>query len=406
LQLDLYARDQGQLGKGTEFTGYAAKYLPHSNDLETLNFISNPNSIDRLSEKKNVHVDLYLLDTVLLCISLFALPSFATAFVTFSYIQFLDDQYKKNKNKELDAEVEAMEEGQSLDNKPFTPPNDNIRYLAISALIICAPANAIMVFFQVSALRRKYEWFYFYPYIWLWILIIYKLFTSMSTAYKLKYSKVQFFYAPSWIEGTLLWIACMTVQLLSWHLVFVSGGLILNPLRASLYCVIILTAVICFMVLLATVIKMIFIIIISCVIILKHRQDNTDIDKLNMDIWKIPKQMQNICAMLFGCAAMWKQKDNSKMKVKFMCVPMPVSLQDKFPFINITILISLVMLLLYVCAYGVFVLQVNISGNMQKGGKLLDEVIKLIVPKLFMIALAWFATKLFLSPQKLLKHIS
>jgi len=63
----------------------------------------------------------------------------------------------------------------------------------------------------------------------------FKFFPSLSAAYKLKYSGTQLFNIPFWVEGTLLWIACMTVQLLSWHLVYVSGGLILNPLRASLY---------------------------------------------------------------------------------------------------------------------------------------------------------------------------
>ena len=379
----MYARDQGKLGKGTEFNGYAAKFLPRSDDLETLNFISNPSSIDGISEKENVSVDLHLLDTVLLCISLFALPSLATGLVTFLYIQFLDKQHTKQDT------IKTMEEGQSSNEELFTPSNDidNIRYLVISTLITCAPANSIMVFFQVSALQRKHEWFYVYPYIWLWILIIFKFFSSLFAVYKLKYFGVELFKVPYWIEGTLLWIACMTVQLLSWHLVFVSGGLILNPLRAFLYSVVIVSAVICFIVLLATVIKMIFIVIARCRMILKSQEESTDSNQDDSCILS----KRNVCAMLLGCAPMRKQ-EMMREEIKYM----PISLERKFPFINVTILISLVMLLLYVCVYGVFILQVNISGNMQIGGKLLDEVIKLIVPKLFMIALAWFATKLFL----------
>ena len=120
-------------------------------------------------------------------------------------------------------------------------------------------------------------------------------FSSLSAAYKLKYSGVQLFNVPFWVEGTLLWIVCMTVQLLSWHLVFVSGGLILNPLTASLYCVAIISAVVCFAVLFATVIKMILIIIASCFMILKSQEESTD----GADI--LPKRMQKICLAVLPC---------------------------------------------------------------------------------------------------------
>ena len=74
-----------------------------------------------------------------------------------------------------------------------------------------------------------------------------------------------------------------------------------------------------------------------------------------------------------------------------MCIPIPVSLEK----ISICKCDYITILGDVVVAYSMFILQVNISGNMQIGGKLLDEVIKLTVPKLFMIALAWLATRLF-----------
>ena len=67
---DLFARDQGKLGKGTEFTGYATRFLPHSNKLETLTLISDLSAIDK---DDNISIDLYLFDTITLCISLFIL---------------------------------------------------------------------------------------------------------------------------------------------------------------------------------------------------------------------------------------------------------------------------------------------------------------------------------------------
>ena len=386
-QLNLYARDQGKLGKGSEFNRYAARFLPYSDELQTLTFISNPNSVDRVSEKKKISIDLHLLDAVLICISLFALPSFTTAFITFPYLKFLE------KETLLDTKQETMEEGQSSNKKSFIPAHNNVCYLITGALITCVPGSAVMVFFQVSGLQQKHEWFYFYPYIWLWFLIIVKFFTTITTAHGLG---MQLFNVPRWIEGTLLWIACMTIQLLSWHLVFVLGGLILNPLRASLYCVVIISGVVCTMVLLATITKILFIMITISIIILKPQ---------DTDCSTILKRMQIMCTLLFHCADMRNKMDRAKMDVssKFLCVRMPFSLQDKFPFVNITILFSLVMLLVFMFLYGVFILQANVSGNMQMGGKLLDEVIKLIVPKMFMVVLVWFATKLFLSQQRLLK---
>ena len=401
----MFARDQGKLGKGTEFTGYAARFLPRSDDLETLTLMSRPSStIDHLNEKVIVTVNLYLFDTITLCMSLITLPTFFGSLVTIAYVwlaQYIDGQRKREKNScQSEGDGSSIEEGKGPpSNEPdkllITSTNENIVYLTISILVASIVANVIMVLLQLIALQKRYEWFYVYPYVWLWVLVVVKFFTSLSVVYKLQFSSARFFKddVPVWIETIILWTGCVTIQLLSWHLAFVLLGFILNPLRASLYCAVIFSAVLCFIVLLATVIKTMLILIFSCVIITTYHDD------IEYRFPKcLPKPVQFIITMMFGCAAMWKQEHNIKMEqgTTCMCLKMPESLKEKFPFMNVTILMSLTMLWLYMYTYGVFSLQVSITDNVQiSGGISPSEAVKLIITNLFMAVLALFATKLF-----------
>jgi len=95
------------------------------------------------------------------------------------------------------------------------------------------------------------------------------------------------------------------------------------------------------------------------------------------------KRMQFVMIMMFSCAAMWKQGERDMKKLeqdaKCLCLKMPESLKDKFPFMNMTVLVSLTMLWLYMFTYGMFFLQVNITDNVQiSGGISPIEAVKLI----------------------------
>ena len=262
---------------------------------------------------------------------------FTTCFASFAYLQSIEQLNGNGESNTLPTT--------NLTGSEKTEYTRNLKFMICSLVIICCIANGTMVFFQVSALHRKYEWFYLYPYMWLWILITIKLFTSMKTVYTLEKAQ-RLFASPFWVEGMLLWMVTMTMQLTSWHLVFVLYGLVLNPLRAFLYCVVIIVTLISCVVGLAVIIKLIVLV-------------NTWF-KMHRPTWK---------------------KD------------------EKFPFIDIFLMISLVMLLIYIFTYGAFILQTNISSNNQP----LDELTKLIIPKLFLLVVVWLSTQLFLTPKNIWK---
>jgi len=206
------------------------------------------------------------------------LPTFFSSLVTIAYVElirFIDGQCRKpqlcNCSTQIgdsDCTIEVGQElgsvnpllidpcednneiGQSASANPVSkgpdklPTNKSIKYLTASSITVCTVANITMILLQFSALQKKYKWFYVYPYIWLWALVVYKFFTSMSVVHKLQFSQARFFKddVPAWIEGLILWTGCVTIQLLSWHLVFILIGSVYNPLRAFLYCVVILSA--------------------------------------------------------------------------------------------------------------------------------------------------------------------
>ena len=132
------------------------------------------------------------------------------------------------------------------ENPPQNPPerkNSSLStlkyYLMFSFVMICCLGVAAMMYFQISAFKGKIlnQHFYLAPYICLWIIIIVSLIFStimiMHNGCTCKCLQ----------KCTVLGIGTMTMQLLSWHLVFVFYGLILNPLRAFLFSVAMIIAV-------------------------------------------------------------------------------------------------------------------------------------------------------------------
>lgn len=77
----------------------------------------------------------------------------------------------------------------------------------------------------------------------------------------------------------------------------------------------------------------------------------------------------------------------------------PVVLMEdkKFPYIDIIFMFSLVMLLIYAHAYSVFILQISIGSDTNET---VEELAEFIIPKLFLIVIAWYLPHLFLKPEK------
>ena len=166
---------------------------------------------------------------------------------------------------------------------------------------------------------------------------------------------------PCFLEGLLLSIATATIQLLSWHLVFVFCSFILTPVRAILYSVVIIVTVVCLVVLLAVIMKVIFILI--------------------SQTGKFQECFQT-------------GKFKTSWLEKILHLHPTVFMNNKK--LDIILMISLIMLLIYAHAYSVFIFQININSNNQ----VLDEITKFIIPKILLIVIAWFLPKFFLNPEK------
>ena len=193
-----------------------------------------------------------------------------------------------------------------------------------------------MLAFQLQVIAFTTKWFYLVPYMWLLILILINFGISLKMVSMIK-DNYRLTKLPSRLEGILLGIFTMTMQLLSWHLVFVFYGFILNPLRAFLYSMAILVSVVCLIILLAVVLK-----ISSC--IWRSRCKNIDLDARRDDTGG--------------------ESERSK----------------------IIIMLSIVMLLIYTYTYCLFILHINISNN----NETLDVLTKSLIPKIFLIIITWF----------------
>ena len=243
-------------------------------------------------------------------------------------------------------------------------PISNVRFMLYSILVVCCLAIGLMIYFQLHAIIRNLEWFYLCPYIWLWILVAMNFSFSVKIVCLIdsneKHDRLTTL--PCFLEGLLLSIAVATMQLLSWHLVFVFCSFILNPVRAILYSVVMIVSVVCLVVLLAVIMKVIIILISQT-------------------------------GEFKECFQTGKFKNFAWLEEILHLHP-TVFMKDKR--IDIILMISLIMLLIYAHAYSVFIFQININNSNQ----ILNETIKFIIPKILLMMIAWFLPKLFLNPEK------
>ena len=236
--------------------------------------------------------------------------------------------------------------------------SSNLRFMMCSVLVLSFLGNVIMVYCQMVAIIKNPEWFYLLPYVWLWIFIIVNFFISVKVVYIIednRANRFRFTKLQPWLEGIFLGMITMTVQLSSWHLVFMLCGFILNPLRTFLYSVVIIISVICCIVLLSVIMKV--------TVILIYQTKLSDMS--------------------------WFQEHARR--------PVVLMEDDKFPYIDIVFMFSLVMLLIYAHAYSVFILQISISSG---ANETVEEIARVIIPKLFLIVIAWYLPHLFLKPEK------
>ena len=146
--------------------------------------------------------------------------------------------------------------------------NINLHFIMFSfvflSVFIAIPA---MLYFQHGAITNTQEWYYFYPYTFLLICILMNLFISVIVVYKIDNCKNHdrlLKWLPFLVEAIFLWIIIVTMQLVSWHLVFIFCGLALNFLRALLYTVSMGLSAICAILFLAIIIKITVILVVKC----------------------------------------------------------------------------------------------------------------------------------------------
>ena len=175
---------------------------------------------------------------------------------------------------------------------------------------------------------RSKEWCFYVSYLWLVVLILTSsviLFIRAKTVpecHRLMKSHC--------VEFMVLEIFTMAMQMLSWHLVFVFYGFILNPLRAFLYSTTIIIVVACSIIVLALVLKAVF---------------------------------------------------------KYICMPRNTANAADTANVNGIILMWAVPIFLtFMCTYCLSILGISISSS---NGKI-DEITKSVIPKAILIVTAWF----------------
>ena len=322
-----------------ELIGYAARFRVNSSySLEKLTYESKSGSINELIDSDRYSVNLHTLYESILFISLLALPLFAMIIVLVTYLEC---------TKKCNTQYEDLSSVSNLE--PV-----NLKYMMYSVVIICIPASGTMMYFQLrSFFTGKNEWCYNYPYFLMWISIILYVYAASKVIDKVERdeNRDRLTTFKLWKEGALLWIVNMTAQLVSWNLVFVVCGFILNPLRALLYSMVIIVTVVCLVVLVAIILK--FICITTC------------------------------------CSRGNQTLDNHSVDNSPHCT-------------DVAIMFSLIMLLICAFAYIVFIFQISITINNQT----IEDVTQSIAPSVFLIIIAWLLPKLYLDPNTLLKYIT
>ena len=180
---------------------------------------------------------------------------FTTFFILFAHLDYI-----KSKKQE-----------QNQTKKPKNVSLGALKYyLMFSFVVTCGLGIVSMAKFQFYAIKNenKIQKFYIHPYIFLWIMV----FVNFITSTFLIIAEEKCF--KRCLQKCIIMSAgTITMQLASWHLVFVLYGLILNPLRAFLYSVAIIIAVlwsVIFWVLLPLIILNLIFFLILCIIYLQN----------------------------------------------------------------------------------------------------------------------------------------
>lgn len=277
---------------------------------------------------------------------------FITFFILFTYLEYVNEIKSDQQN------TTNPQDTQNGANKPNTAElhsQENILILKICFAIICLMGIIGMMIAQIKAINLKPEWFYIVPYVFLLLFIAVSFPVSILVAYKAKPAKVT--KARQCGEGFLLGIVTMAIQLVSWHLVFVFYGLILNPLRAFVYSVVTVISIFCLVIIPAALFKL---------------------------MWLIFKIITPQCKRKCKCGG-YDCKDCEKICLLF---------------IDLCIMISLVMLLLFAGAFSIFILHISISSNHPT----LNELLKSVIPKILLVVITVVLLKIFLNPKTVKKY--
>ena len=230
----------------------------------TYNYDSQEDSIDKILRKKHYSIDLYSLHSVILLINLLSLPMLATSLILFAHVDYIkskitsEEQGNRPQNQlqnQLQNQPQNQQQNQLQNHAKRQSEVKNFflstlkYYLMFGFVMICISGTVAMVVFQYYAFtnKRKMQKYYEYPYICLWIMVVVNLIISTFLIIVEEEDKGY----KIWFKCIVLGAGTMAMQVASWHLVFVLYGLILNPLRAFLYSVAIIIAVLWGIVLLA-----------------------------------------------------------------------------------------------------------------------------------------------------------
>ena len=308
---------------------------------------------------------------------------FTTFLILFTHLDYI-----KNKiipNQENPPPKNSPPKKSPPKNSPDNTKNSSLSilkfYLMFSFVVICCLGVAAMMYFQISAFKGRIlnQYYYLAPYICLWIIAIGSLiFVTIMIMHN----------GCTWkcmLKCTVLGLGTMTMQLLSWHLVFVLYGLILNPLRAFLYSVAIIIAVLWAIFTLAFLSRIIN--YITC-------QVFSRITYLIIGCVSFIFYLCELTVYIFGCT-----------NICCNCGDICGALINKIKGIvckhidelkGIALMGCLITLLTFAGGFSVFILHISITSEHPT----LDELTKSIIPKVFLILIIWLLYNIFLNSNR------
>ena len=321
--MKLYAEGEGKLDEGQPFPGYAARFI-NPKELEPLIKDVNQNSLDVVFDTSQLfNAEFNEVDAIFLFLSLLALPTLVAPLSCIAFIFQNKAQKKTNESNE--------------DLLPFV----------LGFITTCILGSIVMLLFQMAGFNKDDPWFYIIPYSWLWTLVVIQFIASlllthnsMSTRSNPKKKKHHFWRPLFWLQCISLWIVFTTALMLSWHLVFIMLGFILNPFRALILTLIFTTGIICNVLLLSIIFS--------------------------------------FCQLIYQC---FKAK---KYHVYFALV----------------YFIVMIAIVIFIISYISFMFRINIGDESIVGTGSLTDWINHILPPLFLLILIWLLQKLLKLPSK------